>query len=115
MKMSEQQQQFFTFLKGEDRPISGAIFDFINVRNNDYFKKVCFVEGVTDKKFYFGVLYKNMKIKQEEVYYIYNQIEGGKEKVIKLYKYIKNNIPQSLSKCVFVVDKDYDDLQPAKI
>ncbi len=87
-----------------------SYFKFINQRDEDRSKLFCIVEGPSDEKFYNLTLYKKLNYKKEKLSFISNGTNGGKEKVVKLYKLIKSKTYSDLSRCIFIVDKDYDGL-----
>jgi len=117
--------QFLEKRKGSAGGINRALMIYTNSKNDPNYKLFCFVEGSTDAKFYPGVLHKKCNLNYSEILFIFNYSEeddgfqniyscGGKESVIKMCKYLTETSDSKLSKCKFIVDRDYDEIDSQK-
>lgn len=111
--MSKSNEVFMAVVNGEYQVITWTIFEFSNVRGNQQYQRIVFVEGESDKKFYDGNLYKCLEIPKTQVRYICNRPQGGKDSVIRAYRFVNSKAGKDLKRCVFIVDRDYNDLDEA--
>lgn len=110
---------FNTFKNDWDiNPTSTGIFMLNVYRNDKNIDYVCFVEGTSDIPFYKN--FKNSPFKNKNIEFIRmkttyetdEQEDIGKDGVIKNYLNICSDkiLKQYLSKCIFLVDNDYEGL-----
>ena len=117
------EDEFLSHRYGKSGSINVSIFRFITNINNPSIKLFCFVEGCSDKSFYSGVLPAIYKLKLEQIEFIINQdsehdsneyLLVGKKSVLKMCAWIFSEFNDKLPSCKFIVDRDYDDLDPEK-
>lgn len=99
-------------------PNSTGIIELNILKEDKDLEYVCFVEGTSDITFYKN--YSNSPLKNKNVEFIRMKTtketdqgdEIGKDGIIKNYLNITNNITlkKYLSKCIFLVDNDYEGL-----
>lgn len=87
----------------------GSIIKYNAVRNSDY-KHIIFVEGNGDRLFYGNCPVPELS---DNTYYIFasmNDEYKGKDSVMKSFEVIYNDttLSSGMSKCIFLVDRDWD-------
>lgn len=94
----------------DNPPPVGLIMKYNTLRVNKQLKKMIFVEGSSDSRFYSKT---NIEELSDSVYYIYQSYKdgnGGKEAVYYAYNKIKTNedLHNDINRCVFIVDRDWE-------
>jgi len=110
--MNNNNTRFIATALGEEGSVAAIVQRMALLRSDKRIEYFCVVEGKSDKQFYQYAL--NKKLHTANVKYLYKENNGGKFEVIKSYKIFGKLFPAEMHRCAFIVDHDYDGLDPVK-
>lgn len=104
--------EFSAFFQKEvdNPPAYGLIMKYNTLRVDKGIKKLIFVEGSSDKRFYSATNIEELSADSYYIFQSYKDGVGGKEAVFYAYNGIKSDssLYHDMNRCIFIVDRDWE-------